>query len=87
MKHLTLGRLWIAFVAVLPACMTGDETPRQNLATVAPNLVSLSATEYAFQAPDTLPAGWTTFRLANLGEEVHCGSAAQAAPFRAIPPA
>ena len=73
MKHLTLGSLCIAFVAVLTACTTEDETPRQNAATTAPNVVSVTATEYAFQAPDTLHAGWTTFRMANHGEEVHYG--------------
>jgi hypothetical protein len=85
MKHLTLGGLWIAFVAVQPACRTEDEAPRQNLATAAPNLISLTATEYAFQAPDTLPAGWTTFRLANQGEEVHYGHIVRLEPGRTVP--
>ena len=71
MRH--LGSPWIALVAVLSACSGGDETPRQNPATAAPNVVDLTAAEYAFQAPDTLPAGWTTFRLANHGGEVHYG--------------
>lgn len=84
MKHLTLGGLWIAFVAVLPGCTTEDGTPRQNLATAAPNVVSLTATEYAFQAPDTLPAGWTTFRLANHGEEVHYGHIVRLEPGRTV---
>lgn len=73
MKRLTLGCLWSAVVAVLPACAAEKETPRQNLAPAVPNVVSLTATEYAFQAPDSLPAGWTTFRLANHGAEVHYG--------------
>lgn len=72
MKHLTPGGLWIACVASLSACSTEDKTPGRNLAAV-PNVVSLSATEYAFEAPDTLPGGWTTFRLANRGQEVHYG--------------
>jgi hypothetical protein len=77
MKHRILGGLRIAFAAVLPACGSGDETSRQNPATAAPNVVPLTATEYAFQAPDTLPAGWTTFRLANHGAEVHYGHMVQ----------
>ncbi len=36
-----------------------------------PQMVPLSTTEYAFQAPDTVSAGWTTLRLANLGQELH----------------
>jgi hypothetical protein len=77
MKHRILGSLPIAIVAVLPACSTGGDTPRQNPATAAPNVVSLTAAEYALQAPDTLPAGWTTFRLANHGAEVHYGHMVQ----------
>jgi hypothetical protein len=72
MKYPTL-LLWIAFVAVLPGCRTEGDTPRQNLAAAAPNLVSLTATEYAFQAPDSIPAGLTTFRLDNHGKEIHYG--------------
>ena len=72
MMRVTLGSLCIAFVAFLSAC-TKDETPRQNAATTAPNVVSLSATEYAFNAPDSIPAGWTTFRMANHGNEIHYG--------------
>lgn len=51
MKHLTLGGLWIAFVAVQLACMTEDETARQNLATAAPNVVSLTATASRTMCP------------------------------------
>lgn len=73
MKQLSRRSLWIALVAVLPACTTGGEAP----STPAPNVVSLSATEYAFQAPDTISSGWTTFRLANNGEEIHYGHIVQ----------
>ena len=85
MKHLTTGSLWMALVAVLPACTTGDKTPGRNLATASPNLVSLTAAEYTFEAPDTLPAGWTTFRLANRGEEVHYGHIVRLEPGRTVP--
>ena len=85
MKHLTVGRLWIAFVAVLPACATEDKASRQNPATAAPNLVSLGATEYAFQAPDTIPTGWTTLRLANRGQELHYGHIVRLDSGRTVP--
>ncbi|HET9293176.1 MAG TPA: hypothetical protein VFO06_02715 [Gemmatimonadales bacterium] len=85
MKHRTLGSLWMALVAALPACTARDEAPRRDPATPAPNLVRLTATEYAFQAPDTIPAGWTTFRLANHGEEVHYGHIVQLEPGRTVP--
>ena len=57
MTHTTAGAFCIA---VLAACTAEDKAPDQKLATATPNVVSLSATEYAFQAPDTIAAGWTT---------------------------
>ena len=35
------------------------------------NVVTITATDYAFQAPDTVPAGLTTFKFANQGKEPH----------------
>ncbi|MGH7538258.1 MAG: hypothetical protein ACREMF_06465 [Gemmatimonadales bacterium] len=35
------------------------------------NVVAITATDYAFQAPDTVPAGLTTFKFANQGREPH----------------
>jgi hypothetical protein len=40
--------------------MSGDE-----------DVVTYIATEYAFEGPDTLPAGWNTIRLKNDGQELH----------------
>lgn len=34
-------------------------------------VVTITATEYAFAAPDTIPAGLTTFRMLNPGREPH----------------
>ena len=41
------------------------------LAPVGSNVVTVVAREYAFQMPDTVPAGLTTFRLRDLGREQH----------------
>lgn len=84
MKILPTPGRWIAIVAVLSCCSPEEETPSPNLA-VAPNVVSLTATEYAFEAPDTLPAGWTNFRLANRGQEVHYGHIVRLEPGRTVP--
>jgi len=67
----------IAGTAFLAACTARDEAVESKAPTAAPNVVSLSATEYSFQAPDTIPAGWTTFRLANHGSEIHYGHVVQ----------
>jgi plastocyanin len=37
----------------------------------APNLVTVTAREFAFGAPSTIPAGATTVRLVNEGKEMH----------------
>jgi uncharacterized cupredoxin-like copper-binding protein len=39
-----------------------------------PNVVAITATDYAFEVPETIPAGRTTFRLVNQGKELHHGS-------------
>ena len=83
MNRLPPAGRWIALVAVLSACSTREETPGQNLAAV-PNVVSLTATEYAFEAPDTIPAGWTNFRMANRGQEVHYGHIVRLEPGRTV---
>lgn len=77
MKHMMIGKLSVLFVVALPGCAADDKLPQQNQATTAPSLVSISSTEYAFQAPDTIPAGWVTLRLANRGTEIHYGHIAQ----------
>ena len=83
MKQLPPAGRWIAFAAVLSACSTKEETPSQNLA-AAPNVVSLAATEYSIEAPDTIPAGWTNFRLANRGQEIHYGHIVRLEPGRTV---
>ena len=79
--------LLIGSLAVLPACAPSDDAPRADTtaAAAAPNVVSLTSTEYAFAAPDSIPAGWTTFRLANHGEEVHYGHIVRLDSGRTVP--
>lgn len=84
MKRLPPAGRWIALVAVLSACSAREETPGRSPA-ATPNLVSLTATEYAFEAPDTLPAGWTTLRLHNHGQEVHYGHIVRLDPGKTVP--
>ncbi len=83
MKPMPPAGCWIALAAVLSACSTKEQTPNHNQA-AAPNVVSLIATEYAFEAPDTIPAGWTNFRLANRGQEVHYGHIVRLEPGRTV---
>jgi hypothetical protein len=67
-------RLPISLLAglVLHACAKTEQAPDQAPAeaVVAPT-VHVTATDYAFQAPDTLASGLTTFHLMNEGKELH----------------
>ena len=56
-----------ALLALLPllAC------ERKPVPPATANVVTITATDFAFQAPDTVPAGLTTFKFANQGQEPH----------------
>lgn len=58
----------LAGLALTAACATGD--PQIDPAP-APNVVTIAATDYAYEAPDEIPAGVTTFRLETGGQTFH----------------
>src|SRR5437016_13979349 len=62
---MTFRRLALASAACAVAC--GRPAPR----VAGPSLITITATDYAFGVPDTIPAGLTTFRLVNQGKELH----------------
>lgn len=79
--------LLIGSVALVPACVARDEAAQAETTTTptpAPQVVSVTADEYAFGAPDTILAGWSTFRLANHGEELHYGHIVRLEPGRTV---
>lgn len=45
--------------------------PAQEKPPDAPPVVEVTGFDYAFQAPDTIPAGWTALRFHNRGSELH----------------
>src|SRR6267143_5076214 len=63
-----LRRLALASLTWALAC--SRPAPRA----AGPNVVTITASEYAFGVPDTIPAGPTTFRLLNQGNELHHAS-------------
>lgn len=67
LMHRTLG---LAVVLISLSCMPASEES-QNMATTPPNLVALSSANNAFEAPDTISAGWTDFQFANKGDDIH----------------
>ncbi len=72
--------LSLAAVVALAGCST-KEAPREasadstTAAAVAvaatPNVVNVSASEYKFEAPDSIPAGLTTLKMNDTGKEMH----------------
>lgn len=57
----------VALSLVLIGCTRSSRTAESS----GPNVVTIVATDYAFSAPDTIPAGLTTFRMPNHGRESH----------------
>jgi hypothetical protein len=61
-----------ATLTLLSAALAGPGPRRPHHAPApAPRVVEVTAHEYAFSLPDTLPAGPTTFRFTNHGTELH----------------
>ncbi len=69
-------------ITAVAAC-SGSDAPRTEQAPAgqpatpaaapAPNVVTINAHEYAFEAPKRIPAGLTTFRFMTPGKEPHHG--------------
>lgn len=64
--------------ATLAACQTtslrsgiSDPAPSTAMVPANANVVEVIAEDYAFDAPAAIPAGWTTFRMENAGQETH----------------
>lgn len=74
----------VVLAAATVACRDDNAAHRADTTAAAPNVVSVGATEYAITAPDSIPAGWTTFRLTNRGEEVHYGHIVALDPGRTV---
>lgn len=59
------------------ACQPADagestvRAPADSIVANPASVVEVTARDFAFQAPDTLAAGWTTFRMTNAGEQDH----------------
>ena len=57
----------LLFLTMCAAC----SSTKQPATPAAPPVVTITATDFAFSAPDTIAAGLTTFRLVNHGKEPH----------------
>ncbi len=63
---MSLPRLSATLALALAACARQAPPPPAG-----PHVVTIIATDYAFGAPDTIPAGLTTFKMLNRGREPH----------------
>jgi plastocyanin len=67
----TLARSALPVLLIAGCAKTEPPAEQVDAAPAAPAMVHVTATDYAFQAPDTLPSGVTTFHLMNEGKEAH----------------
>lgn len=71
MRH-SLAPLVLLLASALAACQSSDrEAGAGDDASAEPGVVDVAARDFEFDAPETLPSGWTTFRFTNLGEQEH----------------
>jgi hypothetical protein len=70
MRNLFFISIIIAFVA---DSLAGAQAQNNADGTdeSAPPVIDVTAVDYAYAAPDTIPAGWVTFRMTNKGQESH----------------
>ena len=59
----------LAVAATLAACTQGNAKSVEKAP--APNVVTITAADFNYQSPTTIPAGMTTIRLVNDGTELH----------------
>lgn len=64
MRPTDLARVALA-LGVLTACQPSEDVPRNQRPNGGPLTVEVTALEYAFLAPDSIPSGWVSFRLNN----------------------
>jgi len=63
------GALLLAGCAEKPAPVPVPPPPSPT-----PRVFEITATDFAFQLPDTIPGGWVTLRVRNDGRELHHGA-------------
>ena len=70
----------IAAVVLAPAC-----TGNREVTTTESPVVTIIATDYAYEAPDTVLAGFIVFRIANHGDQAHAATVVRLEAGRTLP--
>jgi plastocyanin len=68
-SRIHLGLLGVVALAGSACGGVGEDIPAATA--VAPTVVTVTATDFAFEAPDSVVEGWTTVRLVNAGGRFH----------------
>jgi len=75
---LSASRSFLPLLVLVAACATKDASKSasasdtaQTTAVVMPHAMTIVATDYKFDAPDSVPAGMTTVHLVDNGSEMH----------------
>lgn len=78
LSRASLGLRLLALPVALAACAVDEQPPADSTraatdtaAAASPNVVTVTASDFAFAMPDTLASGLTTFRLVNEGPDLH----------------
>jgi hypothetical protein len=74
----------LAAVVLTLACTEARDTATAQTAVPIP-VVTIVTTDYAYEAPDTVPAGFTVFRLVNRGHEGHSAAIVRFEAGRTLP--
>ncbi len=88
--RVVVATLPVVMLAILGGCEKAGKPAEQAAAAaaapapVAPRTVHVVGTDFAFHAPDTLPAGLTSFHLMNQGKELHQIMLLRLAPGRTV---
>lgn len=75
MSNRSAGTGIVVLSLLVGGCAERPAPPADQTAAppAAPVVVDVTASEYSFQAPDTIPGGWVTIRIHNNGQELHHG--------------
>jgi hypothetical protein len=71
MSFVSNASLALALTVSVPFTLEAQSKPMARFAPAGSNVVTVTAHEYAFEMPASIPAGLTTFRLVDKGKEPH----------------
>jgi len=71
MREVSIPLGLLLVTAAFGSACRGDGDAPSTETDAMPTVATVTATDYAFEAPDALQEGWTAFRLVNNGDRLH----------------